>query len=91
MTTSRYQQQLAVVALAAVTIGAAASCGTQATGDRSAEQKLDSLRVASRPADVGTYRRTAFGAAWSDVDGNHCRSVRCAVSGARPYPTLRGA
>jgi hypothetical protein len=35
--------------------------------------QLEALTVVPRPRDDGTYRRTAFGRAWADVDLNGCR------------------
>lgn len=73
MTTTWWHRRLAGVALAAVTLGMVAGCSAPAPGGGSAQHELDRLAVVTRPVDDGTYRRAAFGPAWSDVDGNHCR------------------
>lgn len=60
--------------LSAATLAAATGCHVQAADLSShAASQLESLAMVDRPADDGTYRRAAFGPAWSDVDGNHCR------------------
>ncbi len=73
MTTTWWHRRLAGVTLAAATLGMVAGCSAPAAGGGSAQHELDRLTVVTRPADDGTYRRAAFGPAWSDVDGNHCR------------------
>lgn len=54
-------------------LATAAGCTAPGAGGGSAQQELDRLVVVTRPVDDHTYRRAAFGPAWSDVDGNHCR------------------
>lgn len=68
-----WHRQLGVVTLAAVTLAMAVGCGAPASDGGSAQHELDQLVVVTRPAIDDTYRRKAFGPAWSDVDGNHCR------------------
>lgn len=53
--------------------GTVTGCQAPAATSQSAQQDLDSFTVVVRPVEDDTYRRAAFGPAWSDVDGNHCR------------------
>lgn len=73
MTKTWWHRKLGVVTLAAVVLVSAFGCGAPATDGGSAQHELDQLVVVSRPASDDSYRRAAFGPAWSDVDGNHCR------------------
>lgn len=73
MTGTWWHRQLTVVTLTTVTLATAAGCKAPAVDGGSAQQELDRLVVVTRPVDDHTYRRAAFGSAWSDVDGNHCR------------------
>lgn len=43
-----------------------------AAATTAALDELASLRVTARPSPDGSYQRNAFGASWSDVDGNGC-------------------
>lgn len=64
---------MTVVAIAVMASGTVTGCHAPAATSQSAQQDLGSFTVVVRPVDDGTYRRAAFGPAWSDVDGNHCR------------------
>ncbi|MET0695481.1 MAG: hypothetical protein ABWY56_16220, partial [Propionibacteriaceae bacterium] len=54
-----------------VLVLAVPGCGTPVAAVPTAEL-LDSLVVIGRPKPDGSYRRAAFGASWSDTDGNGC-------------------
>ena len=62
-----------VFAIAVMASGTVTGCQTPAATSQSAQQDVDSFTVVVRPVDDDTYRRAAFGPAWSDVDRNHCR------------------
>lgn len=59
----------------------------------SAAALLASLMVVPRPQPDGSYRRAAFGPAWTDYDGNGCRQrvdiLAQAVDRTRPYTEVR--
>lgn len=73
MTRTWWRRRVGGVTLAVMTLATGAGCAAPAAGSGSAQQELDGLVLITRPTDDHTYRRAAFGPAWSDVDQNHCR------------------
>jgi hypothetical protein len=62
----------AVLALVVVGCGVVVPAPTRAASGPVGEH-LEALTVVPRPRDDGSYRRSAFGRAWVDVDANGCR------------------
>ncbi len=72
----RYRTIAFTILLAAIGAVPAAAAGTSVLEQQVAiaQRELAALRPLATSASEPAYQRDAFGTAWADVDGNHCRT-----------------